>query len=244
VLAEIPTTAGDAVDDRALKIFAKLDADFPAERVQALEMLRAHNQKVGQSFRGIASEFGNAAEAVQKNADLQKRYDDAIQKYGELEQLYRKAAADNAQWAQQHQIVTRPVSAYHNTAKMRHPWRAIGLLGLVLLVGAGAYFWHSDPSPFPPRAEGDLRAIARQWGWRAGDSDTVMVRLGGEPYWLIARGDLDASARSDSRPPRCLHFYVVPAEVEDGDFAPPHPYSLFGFGWIDWPERFVRCERR
>jgi hypothetical protein len=64
------------MDDRALKLFAKLDADFPAERVQALEILRAHLQKTGQSFRDIVRDIGNAAAATLKNAELQIRGED------------------------------------------------------------------------------------------------------------------------------------------------------------------------
>jgi hypothetical protein len=172
------------MDQMAKKLFVQLGDDFPGVRANACDALYQHLQKTGETYSGYIAEIDNAEASAQKNAELQKRYDDAIQKYGELEQLYRKAAADNAQWAQQHQSVTQPVSAYSNTPKMQHPLRAIGLVALVLLGGTGAYFWHSAtlpaptpvavPFPMPPSMsvprdfERDMRELMRDMAQQLG----------------------------------------------------------------------------
>src|ERR1700761_6232798 len=78
----IPIIAGDVMDDMTKKIFVRLDASMPGERVNAVDLFYDHLQKIGQTCRDIIYEFEQAIPA---------------QKYADLEKLYNTAAQENAQ---------------------------------------------------------------------------------------------------------------------------------------------------
>ena len=55
------------------KLLAKCDSSFPGERVNALDLLYDHLQKIGQKFSDLVHEFEQAIPA-QKYADLEQLY--------------------------------------------------------------------------------------------------------------------------------------------------------------------------
>ena len=76
-------------------------------------------------------------------------------------------------------------------------------------------------------------------------SDPVVMIAAGQPYWVIARFDANWSHENASGAVvmvKCVHIYASPAVRDAGVFLKAHPYSLFGWGWISWPERGTSCK--
>ena len=59
--------------------------------------------------------------------------------------------------------------------------------------------------------------------------------IGGEPYWLMFRGDIDASSYSDNHgnpvEMRCLHLYAAKAQPDSGQYRKPSPRNFLG--WVN-----------
>ena len=72
--------------------------------------------------------------------------------------------------------------------------------------------------------------------WSEGWNEPFARAIAGKPYWLMFRGDIDASHYSDSRSRpvemRCLHLYAAPAQPDSGQYRKPSPRLL---GFVRWP---------
>jgi hypothetical protein len=80
--------------------------------------------------------------------------------------------------------------------------------------------------------------------WGEGWGEPFAAKIGGEPWWLLYRGDTDASSYSDNRgnviEMRCLHLYAAPATPYSSQFFKPSPRNFLG--WVTWPELAMQCK--
>src|ERR1700733_1302165 len=111
------------------KLLAKCDSSFPGERVNALDLLCDHLQKIGQKFSDLVHEFEQAIPG---------------QKYADLEQLYNNAGKDNAAWAQRYSeqekqlnAASRQLAFYRHASRIKANWHA--LAGATVLLAAAAF---------------------------------------------------------------------------------------------------------
>ena len=217
------------------KIFVRLDADMPGERVNAVDLLHEHLKKIGQTCRDILHEFEQAIPA---------------QKFADLEQRYNTAAQDNAAWVQRGQQqdqeiaqLRRAVVALKGAVWSRLNWKPAVFIAAMPVVAWFAYARLTAP-PWPEGLDFSLRAAVQsvppaQFG------NPFVTRLQGKPYWLLIRGEIDSTSFANDQgrlvAMRCLHVFGAPAAQDSGQYLKPQPYSLFGFGWLSWPERLVEC---
>jgi hypothetical protein len=237
------------MDALAKKLFVQLDDDFPGVRMQALDSLRDHLKKAGQSFRDILADI-DTTEAELKTA---KEHNDQWQKWRD-QQDQIMAAKD-----QRIAALNRQVTVYKAAAKLRANWRVVAAVVAAVVavpvIGLVGYGYISAP-PWPPDADADLHKLldSAHFVNRAvedsvmapGASPYVLNTIAGRYYWVLYRPEIDASSYSDirGRPVKtyCMHVYSAPAEAANGMFLTPHAYGLFGFGSIQWPERIVKCD--
>jgi hypothetical protein len=62
---------------------------------------------------------------------------------------------------------------------------------------------------------------------------------------VTARYDANATHFNANGEPvtvQCVHLFAMPAVADAGVYMKPNPYSLFGFGWLTWPERGMSCK--
>jgi hypothetical protein len=224
-----------SVDDRTKKLLAKCDSSFPGERVNALDLLYDHLQKIGQTFAGLVHEFEQAIPA---------------QKYTDLEQLYNNAVNDNTAWAQRCQqkesalaAATRQVTLLKGMVWFQLNWGTLLSAAALLLAVLFGYRWLTRPA-WPASADGDLSRIASRTTWGLGFDQPFVATIAGKPYWLLLRGEVKESGYVDNvnRPVvmRCLHIFAAPAEAESGQYHAAQPYA---WGLLQWPERLVDCQK-
>jgi hypothetical protein len=230
------------MDDTERKIFVQLDDDMPAQRANALEMLREHMKKKTppRFFRDIAQEDETAGATIaalqaqvqqeqQLNAQNQQNF---TQQYGKLQADYArlKRLVDPVLWAQKHWRFLAPAAAVPVIA---------ALLWCVYPTETRAHHEAVDDS---------FNALAAGTPWHAGGDLRPVVRTAdGQPYWVTARFDANAAhynAEGEAVTVQCVHLFADPAVADAGVYLEPHPYSLFGFGWLTWPERGVSCKPR
>ena len=230
------------MDDMTKKLLAKCDSSFPGERVNALDLLYDHLQKIGQKFSDLVHEFEQAIPA---------------QKYADLEQLYNNAVKDNTAWAQRYSeqeklldSTARQLAIYKHACRIKANWHALAsaLAGATVLLAAAVFGYQRWTAvPWPDRGDADLRGIASNVTWGLSFDQPFIVTLAGRPYWLLLRGEVDASSYVDGSGRhvvmRCLHVFAAPADAASGQYRAPNPYGLFGFGWLQWPERYAACQK-
>ena len=219
------------LDDVEKKFVPQLDDPMPGQRTNALEMWREHNLKKDppRHFRDLVADIDKAlppaeAEELKKKLAAYMKANDAAQKH------------DAAQ--------KREIAELKAALWVKVNWKTIGAVAAALLVavtGGWAYerYWsHSDA------VMAGLRAAVTSEKWSEGLSEPAARMIGGEHYWLLFRGDIDASSYSDShgRPleMRCLHLYATPAEPDSGQYRKPSPRNFLGR--INWPELAMSCK--
>ena len=120
-------------------------------------------------------------------------------------------------------------------------------VGVVVLAGIWfGYGWLTRPA-WPDNADSYLRRVAHDTTTLKFDQPFV-VSLDNQPYWLMVRGETDDTSFVDgtNHPVvmRCVHLFGGPAaEAAGAQYYKPHPYSLFGLGWLRWPERYADCQK-
>lgn len=79
--------------------------------------------------------------------------------------------------------------------------------------------------------------------WGHGDTAPTIHRINDTPYWVIARGTIDAKSTADAKGrPIELHCLALHADVangREGAWAAPRPY-YFG-EWMRWDEFVAEC---
>jgi hypothetical protein len=217
------------------KLLGKCDSSFPGERVNALDLLYEHLQKIGQTFAGLVHEFEQAIPA---------------QKYSDLEQLYNNAAQENAQWAQRCQqkeaalaTAMRQVTLLKGMVWLRLNWGTLVAAGVLLFAVLYGYRWVTRPT-WPATADADLSRIVSHTTWGVGFDQPFIATVAGKPYWLLLRGEVKESGYVDNlnRPVamRCLHIFASPADPDSGQYRAAQPYA---WGMLQWPERLIDCQK-
>jgi hypothetical protein len=221
------------MDDLEKKLFVQLDDDMPAQRANALEVLREHLQKAGRKFRDLVADLENGMPAA-KAAELR-------QKLAEYAKANEKAQKNEASLKRE---VARLKAELKAALWVKANWKISGAVaaGLVVLVAGGwcyERYWSRSEA-----VNAGLRAAVVSAAWVEGWGEPVASRVGGEPWWLMFYGDIDASSYSDNRgngvEMRCVHLYAAPAQTYSGQFFKPSPRNFLG--WVSWPELAMQCK--
>jgi len=219
------------MDDLEKKMFLQFDDDMPAQRANALETLREYMLKKTppRRFRDLVADFENAMSPA-KAEELEKKLAD-----------YIKA---NAAAAKRDADQRREISRLKAALWVKTNWKMVGAGAATLLVvvtGICAYerYWSRSDA-----VNAGLRATVAAATWGEGWGEPFASKIGGEPYWLMFRGDIDASNYSDSHgnpvEMRCLHLYAAPAEPDSGQYRKASPRNFLG--WVNWPELAMQCK--
>jgi hypothetical protein len=231
-----------------------LDSGQPGERQNAFEKIHTLRTQHGfPLWRDVLEQLENTVplSAFQvKEAELAKWIN-----------AHDQLARNNAALARQN-------AAMRVAVRLQLNWRRIGQWGLmaslagatVMAVGVVGYYglyqggrylfslWpRTDPAAISAKAAEDRLFREAIGGTRWGDVDTapVVARLGGDEWWIIVRGYADTASHTDAfgKPVKreCLRLFAIRAETHGGAYLTPHPYSLFGYGWLTWPERVAEC---
>lgn len=221
------------MDDLEKKLFAQLDDPMPGQRTNALELLRDHLTKNGRTFRDIVQDIENAI---------------PLHQYQDLENRCAAFAQANAGLAQQNTALSRSLAAYKAALgiKLLHWKRALSIA--VLPVIAWVAYDHFTGEAQAQRAAAvpgfESMAGATAWVNSAADTAPVVRQVAGNPYWVTVRYRQDQTHRDAAGRPvtvQCVRLYATPAEPDAGAYLKPRPYSLYGWGWLTWPERAADC---
>lgn len=216
------------MDDLEKKLFVQLDDDMPGQRTNALELLREQLKKARRSFRDIVADIENAVPKAQVE-ELEKKLTDY---------MTANTAAAKRDAAQRREIATLKAALW-----VKVNWKITGGVGAALLIIVTGYWAYDRYWSRSDAVEVGLRAVVAAAEWREGWSEPFAARVGGEPYWLMFRGDIDASHYSDNHGKpiemRCLHLYAAPAQPASGEYFKPSPRFL---GWVTWPELATQCK--
>lgn len=203
--------------------------DMPGVRQNAFEAWCEHRKKADLSWRDFVADIENGMPA-DKAAELEKKL---------AEYIEANKAAQKRDASQKREIATLKAALW-----VKVNWKISGAVaaGLVVLVGG---IWSYDR--YWSRSEAvnaGLRAVVASATWGEGWSDPVASKVGGEPYWLLFRGDIDDSSYSDSHgnviEMRCLHLYAAKAQPYSSQFFTPSPRNFLG--WVTWPELAMQCK--
>lgn len=232
------------MDDTERKMFAQFDDDMPAQRVNALELLREHLQKKTprQFFRDFIAEIEAAEKTAARGVELEK----------EVAVLKQASAADHQNFNQRYNKLAADYASLQRRINLLLPvkrhWKrlAAGLAAPVIAAGLWC-FYPTETAAHRAAVDAEFKELAATLKWAPGGeySDPVVILAAKQPYWVIARFDANSAHENAGGAVvtvQCVHLYAAPAEPDAGVFLKPHPYSLFGFGWLRWPERGTDCK--
>jgi hypothetical protein len=226
------------------KIFAQLDDQERGLRTSAFEKLYAHfaMQTPPRFFRDILQELEKGEEAAKKCTALENNVtvlkQASVADHQNFNQRYGKLAGDYAK-LQRRLSVLQWIRKYG---------RGLAIAAcLPVLAGAAWHYYPVESSTQRAAVDAHFAALAWDIKWVAATeaSDPVVMIAAGQPYWVIARFDANWSHENASGAVvmvKCVHIYASPAVRDAGVFLKAHPYSLFGWGWISWPERGTSCK--
>jgi hypothetical protein len=217
------------MDDLTKKLLAQLDDDMPAVRANAAEALREHLKKLGITARDLVADFEGAM-APDKAAALEQKL---------AEYMKANAAAEKRDGSQQ-----REIRALKAALWVKVNWKISGAVAAGLLVAVAGTWTYQRYWSRSEAVEAGLRAAVASATWGEGWGEPFAARVGGEPWWLMFRGDIDESSYSDNHgnpiEMHCLHLYAAPAQPYSGQFFKPSPRNFFG--WVKWPELAMQCK--
>jgi hypothetical protein len=217
------------MDDLEKKLFGQLDDEMPGVRSNAFEALREHLQKAGRKFRDVVADLENALPA-EKAAELEKKLADYVK---------ANEAAQRRDKTQRLEIAELKAALW-----IKVNWKITGSVAagvLVLAAAACAYqrYWSRSDA-----VNAGLRAAVVSAPWGDGWGEPFAAKIGGEPYWLMYRGDIDGSSYSDNHgniiEMRCVHLYAAPAHPYSSQYYKPSPRNFLG--WVTWPELAMQCK--
>ena len=149
----------------------------------------------------------------------------------------------NAAAAKRDAALTREIATLKAALWVKVNWKMTGALAATLLVAVTGYWAYDRYWSRSDAVDAGLHAVVAAAEWREGWSEPFASRVGGEPYWLMFRGDIDASHYSDNHgnpiEMRCLHLYAAPAQPDSSEYFKPSPRFL---GWVIWPELATQCK--
>jgi len=217
------------MDDLEKKLIAQLDDDTAGVRGNAFEALREHLKKSGRTFRDLLADFESAMPKA-KAEELEKKLADYIE-------ANAKAAKRDA--AQSREIATLKAALWVKTN-----WKMVAAGATALLVVGAGYWSYQRYWSRSEAVTAGLRAAVEFAPWGEGWGEPFAARVGGEPYWLMYRGDIDAASYSDGHgnpvEMRCLHLFAERAQPDSGQYLKPSPRNFLG--WVSWPELAARCK--
>jgi hypothetical protein len=211
------------------KFCLQFDDPLPGQRQVALEMWREHLQKVGRSFRDVVADIENAVPPARVE-ELETKLADYVK---------ANAAAQKRDAKQRSEIATLKAALW-----IKVNWKISGAVAAGLLsfgVGCWSYerYWSRSDA-----VNAGLRSAVASATWGEGWGEPFAARIGGEPYWLMFRGDIDESSYSDNHgnpiEMRCLHLYAAPAQPYSSQFYKPSPRNFLGI--VTWPELAMLCK--
>jgi hypothetical protein len=216
------------MDEHEKKLTAQCDDDMPGVRANAFEAWRDYRKKQGRTFRDLVADLESAMPAA--------RVEELEVKLAEY--MKANAAAQKHAAAQKTQIATLKAAV-----KIKANWKIIGAVTaglLVVVTGVWTYqrYWSRSEA-----VNAGARATVASATWGEGWGEPFASKLGGESWWLMFRGDIDASSYADNRGKpiemRCLHLFASPAQPDSGQYIKPSPRFL---GMVTWPELAMQCK--
>jgi hypothetical protein len=212
------------MDDFAKKLFTQLDDDSPAVREKALDAFLKSLKAAKQTFRDLLHEIEQGAEAKQKCAALDAKYQEAVQRLRQVKGARRSMLRTAMSWVGRHKL-------------------KIALCAALPVAGLCGYERYAR-EPWPDNADAGLRSLVRNAAWGDQFDKPFVSTVANKPVWVLLRGEINAVSFSDPKGNpvvmRCLHVFAVPAEPNSGEFRRVDPYGVFG--WVRWPERLVQCQ--
>jgi len=219
------------MDAHEKKLLVQCDDDMPGARQNALEALREYMLKKtpARFFRDLIADLENAMPPARAE-ELKKELAG-----------YIKA---NAAAAKRDAALTREIATLKAALWVKTNWKMVGAAAAALLVVGVGYWSYERYWSRSEAVTAGLRATVAAATWGEGLGEPFASRIGGEPYWLMFRGDIDATSYSDNhgRPVemRCLHLYATPAQPDSGQYLKPSPRNFLG--WVNWPELAMQCK--
>jgi len=211
------------------KMFRQFDDDMPAQRANALETLREHLKKAGRTFRDMVADFESAM-SPDKAEELEKKL---------AEYIEANAKAQKRDAKQKRDIAELKAALW-----VKVNWKISGAVAAGLLVLGAGYWSYERYWSRSDAVNAGLRSAVASASWGEGWGEPFAGKIGGEPWWLMFRGDLDASSYSDNHgnpvEMRCLHLYASPAKPDSGQYLKPSPRNFLG--WVSWPELEMQCK--
>lgn len=235
------------LDAATAKLFVRLDSDFPAERVNALELLvdRFKKQRPPVTFRELAAEMGRAVSA-QDYAVLENRCRAAeaalqphVQANQQAQAAYAKLQNENARLkAALAQSGRSVIYQFFVIRPLLFATVVVLMIAGVATVGGQRLL---QPAPEPELtfdAADQLVALVKSWRWYPGQVGPVVRKLDGQPWWVMATGDEDKSSFVNDAGVgvilQCFHYFARPATAVFGSYLKPPPVNK-------WQERGRDC---
>jgi hypothetical protein len=217
------------MDDREKNLFKQLDDEMPGVRGNALEALREHLTKAGRKFRDILADIENAVPPA-KVEELETKLADYVKANEKAQKRDAKQRSE--------------IAALKAALWVKVNWKWVGAGAVALLVLGGGYWAYDRYFSRSEAVNVGLKAAVASASWGEGWGEPYAARIGGEPYWLMFRGDIDAASYSDNHgnpiEMRCLHLYAAPAQPYSSQFYKPSPRNFLGM--VTWPELAMQCK--
>jgi hypothetical protein len=216
------------LDSMEKKLCAQFDDPAQGQRATAFEMFRERRlkKKPPETFVDLLAEMDSAVPraqyeaAMQANASLSAKYHAALMQLGVL----KGVLAIKLYWQSALAVLALPV---------------IGLVGY--------YFYSAAQAAQVAEIDAGFSRIAASSSWaQISDSDAhPIIRLVNDvAYWVIWRRDqnrLHVNADDTPVTVQCVRVFATPAEEDAGVYREPHPYALWGWGWLTWSQRASDC---
>ena len=170
------------MDAHEKNLLVQCDDDMPGPRQNALEALREYrlNKTPPQTFRGLVADLDNAP---------------SKEKAEELEKKLAEYIAANAKAAKRDADLTHKIATLKAALWVKTNWKMVGAgAAALLVVGVGGWAYERYWSRSDAVTAG-LRATVASATWGEGWGEPFANKIGGEPYWLMFRGDIDAGRR-------------------------------------------------
>jgi hypothetical protein len=218
------------MDDLEKKLVVQGDDD--AVRLKAFEAWHDHRTKEGRTWRDFVADYESALPKA-KADELEKKLDEYV----------KANAAAAKQDATQKREIARLKAELKAALWVKANWKMVGAGAAALVAAVSGYWAYERYWSRSDAVTAGLHAAVASATWGEGWSEPVALRIGGEPYWLMFRGNIDASNYSNRNgravEMRCLHLYAAPAQPDSGQYLKPSPRFL---GVVTWPEVGMQCK--